>query len=93
MEQNNAESKFNEWLQCQVAIKNTTIITKEVYDEIVKYLKVVNNGNQGYDFPEVIRKRVKHHHYQLMNYSMLNLENILYVPSKDKTGLNSFYFE
>ena len=46
MEQNNAESKFNEWLQRQIAVKNTTIITKEVYDEIVKYLKVLNNGNQ-----------------------------------------------
>ena len=85
MEQNNAKSKFNEWLQRQIAVKNTTIITKEVDDEIVKYLKVVNSGNQGYDFPEVIRKRVKHHHYQLMNYPMLNLQNILCVPSKDKT--------
>ena len=43
MGQNNAGSKFNEWLQCQIAVKNTTIITKEVFDEIVKYLKVVNN--------------------------------------------------
>ena len=33
----------------------------EVYDEKVKCFKVVNNGNQAYDFPEVIRKRLKHH--------------------------------
>ena len=28
MEQNNAESKFNEWLQCQIDVKNTPIIMK-----------------------------------------------------------------
>ena len=85
MDQNDTESKFNELLQSQIAVKNTIIITKDVYNDIIKYLKVVNNGKQGNYFPEVIRKRVKSHQYQVINYPMLNLQNILCIPSKDKT--------
>ena len=33
MEKNNAESKFNEWLQHQVAVKNTTIIDDDDDDD------------------------------------------------------------
>ena len=80
----NNESKFREWLQCQQGKSKTNIIFKETYDKIVAYLKLLNQETDGLDFPEKVKKRVQRNHYELMNYLLLNLKNILCVPSKDK---------
>ena len=50
----NDESKFKEWLQCQQGKSKTNIIFKETYDVIVAYLKILNQGTDGHDFPEKI---------------------------------------
>ena len=79
----NNESKFREWLQCQQGKSKTNIIFKKTYDTIAAYLKILNQGTDGHDFPEKI-KRVQRNQYELMNYPLLNLKDILCVPSKDK---------
>ena len=53
----NNESKFREWLQCQQGKSKTNIIFKKTYDTIVAYLKIFNQGTDGHDFPEKIKKK------------------------------------
>ena len=86
----NNESKFREWLQCHQGKSKTNIIFKKTYDTIVAYLKILNQGTDGHDFPEKIKKRVQRNQYELMNYPLLNLKNILYVPSKDKREVSLY---
>ena len=54
----NNESKFREWLQCQQG-KSKTNIFKKTYDTILVYLKILNQGTDGHDFPDKIKKRVQ----------------------------------
>ena len=86
----NDESKFREWLQCQQGKSKTNIIFKETYDAIVAYLKILNQGTDGHDFPEKIKKGVQRNQYELTNYPLLNLKDILCVPSKDKTKVSLY---
>ena len=86
----NNESKFREWLQCQQGKSKTNIIFKKTYDAIVAYLKILNQGTDGHDFPEKIKKRVQRNQYELMNYLLLNLKDILCVPSKDKRKVSLY---
>ena len=62
MEKNNEntqknESKFRECLQCQQGKSKPNIIFKKTYDTIVAYLKIFNQGTDGHDFPEKIKKK------------------------------------
>ena len=53
----NNESKFREWLQCQQGKSKTYIIFKESYDKLVAYLKLLNQGTDGHDFPEKTERK------------------------------------
>ena len=55
----NNDSKFREWLQCQQGESKTNVIFKETYNPIVAYLKILNQGEDGHDFPEKIKKESK----------------------------------
>ena len=86
----NNESKFREWLQCQQGKSKTNIIFKKTYDAIVAHLKILNQEIDGHDFPEKIKKRVRRNQYELMNYLLFNLKDILCVPSKDKRKVSLY---
>ena len=86
----NNESKFREWLQCQQGKSKTNIIFKKTYDAIVAHLKILNQEIDGHDFPEKIKKRVRRNQYELMNYLLLNLKDILCVPSEDKREVSLY---
>ena len=83
----NNDSKFREWLQVK---SKTNIILKETYHTIVAYLKILNQETDEHDFPEKIKKRIQRNQYELMNYALLNLKDILCVPSKDKRELGLY---
>ena len=75
----NSENGFN---ISKVKVKQ--ILFSKKHDTKVAYLKILNQGTDGHDFPEKIKKRVQRNQYELMNYPLLNLKDILCVPSKDK---------
>ena len=54
----NNESKFRKWLQCQQGKSKTNVIFKKTY-AIVAHLKILNQGTDGHDFPEKIKKSSK----------------------------------
>ena len=45
-------SKLREWFQYQQGKNKTNLIFKETYDTIMAYLKILNQGTDGHDFPE-----------------------------------------
>ena len=87
--QNNG-SKFREWFQYQEGKSKTNLIFKETFDTIVAYLKILNQGADGHDFPEKTKKRVQRDQYELMNYLLLNLRDILCVHSNDKRKVSLY---
>ena len=75
--------KFESWLVSpENEKKNTTIMTKNIYDEIVNYLHMLNSGKSVKSLDRKIEKRVKFHKYDLMNYPTLGLKDVLCVPCK-----------
>ena len=75
------KEKFMEWLNSNLR-DNSLLLTKGEYDEIIKYLKA--DGKSA--FPQRIRRRVASNSYQLMNFPVLGIEDILCIPSKNKVG-------
>ena len=81
----NSENGFN---ISKVKVKQ--ILFSKKHDTKVAYLKILNQGTDGHDFPEKIKKRVQRNQYELMNYPLLNLKDILCVPSKDKREVSLY---
>ena len=75
------KEKFMEWLNSNLR-DNSLLLTKGEYDEIIKYLKADDKSA----FPQRIRRRVASNSYQLMNFPVLGIEDILCIPSKNKVG-------
>ena len=81
----NSENGFN---ISKVKVKQ--ILFSKKHDTKVAYLKTMNQGTDEHDFPEKIKKGVQRNQYKLMNYPLLNLKNILCVPSKDKREVSLY---
>ena len=88
----NPQTTFNEWLKLQAAKSKTSVIFKETYDLIVKFLKRKNEGLGVHEIPRKIEKRIKRNNYQLMNYPMLNFLDVLCVPSTETTDFSFSHF-
>ena len=84
----NPQTTFGEWLKIQAVKSKSSIMFKETYDLIVKFLKRKNEGLGVHDIPRKIEKRIKRNNYRLMNYPMLNLFDVLCVPSKEATEVS-----
>ena len=54
----NNESKFRDFNVSKVKGKQI-LFSKKTYDTIVAYLKILNQGTDGHDFPEKIKKEFK----------------------------------
>ena len=54
------------------------------------YLELLNQGTDGHDFPEKIKKRVQRNQYELMNYPLLNLKDFLCVLSQGKREVSLY---
>ena len=80
-----SKENFDDWIQNYLQGKrNTVLMTDETYKEIVDFL-LGNNLPNKCDCR--IEKRVKRHNYQLMNYHVLGLLNILCVPCNKEVKL------
>ena len=88
----NPQATFNEWLKLQAAKSKTSVILKGTYDLILKFLKRKNEGLGVHDIPRKIEKRIKRNNYQLINYPMLNLFDVLCVPSTETTEVSFSHF-
>ena len=77
----NSENGFN---ISRVKVKK--ILFSKKHDIKVAYLKIMNQGTDGHDFPEKIKKGAQRNQYKLMNYPLLNL----CVPSKDKREVSLY---
>ena len=79
------KENFDDWIQKYLQGKrNTVLMTDEIYKEIVDFLlgnKLPNKCDRR------IEKRVKRHNYQIMNYPVLGLLNILCVPCSKEVKL------
>ena len=87
----NPQTTFNEWLKVQAAKSKTSVIFKETHD-ILKFLKQKNESLGVHDIPQKIEKRIKRNNFQLMNYLMLNLFDVLCVPSTETTEVSFSHF-
>ena len=75
------KEKFMEWLNSNLK-DNSPLLTKGQYDEVIKYLKTDDKSA----FPWRIQRRVASNSYQLMNFSVLVIEDILSIPKKNTVG-------
>ena len=65
-----------EWLNSNLK-DNSPLLIKRQYNEIIKYLKADDKSA----FPRKVR-RIASNNYQLMNFPVFGIEDILRVPQK-----------
>ena len=64
-------------------VGNTTLIPRSQYDDIQKYLVAKKKGEKPKSLNEKLRKKIIRNKIQLMDYPLLNINDMLCVPSKD----------
>lgn len=76
------KEQFENWLFKRKG--NASLISKEYYDKIVKYLLGIKNHDQFIQkkTERYIIKRVKRHGYRLCSYEGLGLHNVLCIAEK-----------
>ena len=66
---------FNSWIKSDLKKKSTSLMSDEVYKQLLDNLKY-NNGTK------VIKKRQQRKKYEILNYPNLNLTDILCVSTE-----------
>ena len=71
--------QFNDWLDSYKLKKNSVILDKTEYNDIVKFLKV-NHCEEKNVYN--VKKKIKRNKFQLCNFAGLNLFDVLCCPMK-----------
>ena len=75
----NMKAKFMELLDSNLK-HSSSLLTKEQYDDIRKFLK----ANDKSRFEKNLKKRVIKNQYKIMQFSALNIGEILFLPKLNK---------
>lgn len=83
------QREFEAWVRVQLEKKNSTVMKKEDYNSIVKYLQDKEAGKSLRQHERRIGKRVHRNGYKLKHFPSLDLYNVLCMPIGENAKRNS----